>query len=167
VTAGRLCCLGETVTAADGMALGTDLYLPEVQPAATLLFRTPYARAALAWECMQWTSLGYACVVQDVRQILNPGAVSQWDTEAEDGRATLDWINRQPWADGRVVLIGTAAEVEPAVAAAQTGHSAISGLVVIAPGSLSSAPPPGPPRLEWPVWSALSGRVGRPSASLL
>jgi len=34
--------------------------------------------------------------------------------------------------------------------------------VVIAPGSLSSAPPPGPPRLEWPVWSALSGRVGRP-----
>ena len=159
-----ICVLGERIPGAGGAALPTDVYLPEITPAPTLLVRTPYGRGALAWEAVQWSQMGYAFVVQEVR----PGATDSRDVIHEaDGLAALHWIDAQPWSDGRVVPIGTADEAVPAVAAAGAGHPSIRGIALVAPSSVSSQPISRLPLLEWPLWDALGARGGSPGNAAL
>ena len=157
-----ICILGESIPGADGASLLTDFYLPETTPAPTLLVRTPYGRGAIAWEAVQWSQMGYAIVVQEVR----PGATVGRDVihkaDVADGLAVLRWIDAQPWSDGRVIPIGTADEVAPAVAAAGSGHPSIRGVVLVAPSSASYSPISQLPLLEWPLWAALGAREGGP-----
>ncbi len=163
-----ICILGERIPGAGGASLPTDIYLPETTSAPTLLVRTPYGRGALAWEAVQWSQMGYAFVVQEVR----PGATDIrgviHEADVADGLAVLRWIYAQPWCDGRVIPIGTADEAAPAVAAATSGHPSICGAVLVAPNSPSSRPISRLPLLEWPLWAALGARCGSPgNADLL
>ena len=162
---GPICILGERVPGADGASLPTDLYLPETTPAPTLLVRTPYGRGALAWEAVQWSQMGYAFVVQEVRPGATDGKDVIHEPDAADGLAVLRWIDAQPWSDGRVIPIGTAVEAAPAVAAAASGHPSIRGVALVAPSSASSSPISQLPLLEWPLWAALGARCGSPGNS--
>ena len=50
---------------------------------------------------------GYAVVAQDVRgKARSEGVTEAFVYEAADGAATLDWIETQPWSDGRVGMWG-------------------------------------------------------------
>ena len=105
------------VTARDGVTLATDIFHPArdgqplVEPAPVLLLRTPYNKdeveATLGYN--RWfAQRGYICVIQDCRGCYESGGdVDFLFPEAEDGFDTLEWIDQQPWSNGRVGTWGT------------------------------------------------------------
>jgi len=101
----------------DGVRLATDVFHPtrDGQPRAgrlpALLIRTPYNKdeveAALGYN--RWfAQRGYVCVIQDCRGCYqSAGDVNFLFPEAHDGYDTLQWIDAQPWSNGRVGSWGT------------------------------------------------------------
>lgn len=101
----------------DGTTLLADLYHPLGKtPAPTILVRIPLDAndtGALLSELLGrlWGQRGYNVMIQGVRgrfgsggehlPFSNPAA-----TETEDGIATLRWLNRQPWHNGRTGMWG-------------------------------------------------------------
>ncbi len=147
-----LTCLGETpgpvplsevpehadqtfVSMADGVRLATDIYLPRRagrRPA--ILVRLPYDKGSdHAWVPMVASRLvdeGYAVVAQDVRgKARSEGQTEAFVHEAADGATTLDWIEEQPWSDGRVGMWGQSYFGFTQWAAASTGHRALRCIV--------------------------------------
>lgn len=88
--------------------LVTDIRLPAGDgPFPAVLVRTPYDRTRHAAEARGWARRGFAAVVQDVRgRFASPGEWHPYAHEAADGAATVRWIRRQPWSDGRLVAVG-------------------------------------------------------------
>ncbi len=113
----------------DGVALVADHYLPKTRGAfPTILIRTPYGRdqrgAALGvlhvFVAQRFAERGYHVVVQDTRgRFDSEGEWEPFVDEARDGRATMEWIARQPWFDGNLGMWGPSYEgyVQWAVAA--------------------------------------------------
>ena len=96
----------------DGVRLATDIYFPSRngEPVDTrmpaLLHRTPYDKSVteetLAY-CRYFAQRGYVAVIQDCRgTFASEGDVDFLFPEAEDGFDTLEWIDRQPWSNGKV-----------------------------------------------------------------
>jgi uncharacterized protein len=120
----------------DGTFLATDVYLPRGRPPFNaLLSRLPYDKVGdeffMPDIARYWTDLGYAVVIQDVRGKARSGGEFEplaWD--AEDGFDTIEWIVEQPWAKGRVAMIGDSYAGFTQWAAASSGHPA---LVAITP----------------------------------
>lgn len=88
--------------------LATDVSLPAGDgPFPAVLVRTPYDRTRHRAEARGWARRGFAAVVQDVRgRFASPGEWHPYADEAADGAATVRWIRRQPWSDGRLVAVG-------------------------------------------------------------
>ncbi|MFE7897826.1 CocE/NonD family hydrolase [Streptomyces sp. NPDC057424] len=88
--------------------LATDVRLPAGEgPFPAVLVRTPYDRTRHRAEARGWARAGFAAVVQDVRgRFASPGEWHPYADEAADGAATVRWIRRQPWSDGRLVAAG-------------------------------------------------------------
>jgi putative CocE/NonD family hydrolase len=85
----------------DGLALTTAIYRPDtVRPVPAVLIRTPYGKEFWRNDGIFWASHGYCVVLQDCR-----GTASYFD-EADDGEATVKWIQSQDWFDGRLGLQG-------------------------------------------------------------
>lgn len=75
-------------------------------PAAMVftIYTMPAANRATA---LQAAARGYAGVVVDARgKRLGRDTIRPYETEAGDAAATVDWIARQPWSDGRVAMYG-------------------------------------------------------------
>ena len=101
----------------DGIQLATDLYRPALdgKPISgrlpVLLHRTPYNKdeveSALGYS--HWFAQhGYISITQDCRGCYqSEGDVNFLFPEAEDGFDTLQWIDQQPWSNGRVGSWGT------------------------------------------------------------
>src|SRR6185312_10346795 len=68
----------------DGVTLLASLYRPagEPGPRPVVLIRTPYGRDG------------------------SSGQFRPFTTEQDDGLATLDWVRKQSWCDGRVAMTG-------------------------------------------------------------
>lgn len=104
-----------TVSAPDGTALATDVYLPlpvphGLPPFPAVVMRTPYGRTDLAGVCEALTWLGYACVAQDVRGRGGSGGENTvFRDDGPDGRATVAWVANQWWCDGKVATLGPSA----------------------------------------------------------
>jgi putative CocE/NonD family hydrolase len=92
----------------DGVVLLTDVYHPVgVDDAPTLLERTPYGRNFMASAAApEFAKRGYRYVLQACRGTDGSGGSHSYFAEAADGRATADWIARQPWFDGRLGSFG-------------------------------------------------------------
>jgi uncharacterized protein len=128
------------VPTADGVVLRANLYVREGGgPTPTLLLRTPYgATDAQRWlyaHPLWYARNGYTVVVQDVR--------GRWDSDGEfdpfrcervDGAATIEWIARQPWCDGRVGMYGMS---YPGAVQLLAASARPEGLAAIAPGMSS------------------------------
>jgi hypothetical protein len=95
--------------ARDGVALSSDLYLPQAAgPFPTVLLRTPYDNntPAMIEKGRRLANAGYACVIQDCR--------GRWDSDGDyypfregaDGYDTQEWIGRQPWSSGKIGMAG-------------------------------------------------------------
>ena len=105
------------VTAYDGVRLMTDHYFPRSGgPHPTILTRTPYGRGRegglvgwlSAFNMGLMAERGYHVVAQTVRGRFDSGG--EFDplvNEEPDGRATLDWLSRQPWFNGQVATWGS------------------------------------------------------------
>ena len=111
VPAGAQVLLHETVPAADGTPLATDVYLPVGSgPWPVVLIRTPYGKADLREACLALDASGYACVAQDCRGRFDSGGEDTvFRDDRSDGHATLDWIAAQTWCNGRVGTLGASA----------------------------------------------------------
>lgn len=101
----------------DGAGLATDHYTPASKGRLypTILIRTPYGRTpasgpsglAIAFAARRFAERGYNVLVQDVRgRYDSPGDFAPFFHEAEDGRATLSWLEEQPWFNGVLGMWG-------------------------------------------------------------
>lgn len=149
--------LGVRVPAADGVRLNTDVVLPDGPgPFPAVLIRTPYGTGSMMKEAMGWAAQGLAAVVQDVRgRFESQGQWQPWVGELADGLASLRWLRRQPWCDGRVIAYGSSYGAHCALELALAAQARLTGVIVAVP-ALSHAQtirePSGVPRLLAHAW---------------
>jgi uncharacterized protein len=117
----------------DGVSLATDLYRPQNDGRyPTILVRTPYGRSnpLVDFAYQRLAERGYNVVSQDCRgRFGSEGVFEPYVHEAEDGRATIDWIAGQPWSDGQVAMWGRSYVGYVQWAAASTGSPHLKALV--------------------------------------
>jgi uncharacterized protein len=93
----------------DGAELLADLYSPEATgPMPTVLVRTPYGRRGgygLLYGLV-YAQRGLQVLVQSTRGTFGSGGTFSPFDEREDGLATLSWIERQPWHEGKIGMAG-------------------------------------------------------------
>lgn len=124
-----------SVRSADGVRLATDVYLPQGDPTAIVLMRTPYDRARLRQDGLGWASAGIAAVVQDVRgRHGSDGSWTPYRRERADGAATLGWI-RDRWPDVAIAPVGASYAAYTAWAAAVTAPDLVDGVVSLVPAA--------------------------------
>src|SRR5262245_3918520 len=98
----------EMVPMRDGVRLATDIYLPVGDgPFPTVLERTPYNRKQQGAKHAPYVRAGYAFVIQDWRGHVDSEGkftvqVLTGTQGREDGYDTVEWIAKQPWANGKV-----------------------------------------------------------------
>ena len=119
----------------DGIHLATEVYLPDGDraPGDTVLIRLPYDKNGeytfiplIAEYFMQH---GYRVVTQDVRgKFRSEGDALLFVNETYDGEDTLDWIEAQPWSNGRVAMWGDSYYGFTQWAAASSGHRALKAI---------------------------------------
>lgn len=119
----------------DGTRLATDIYRPGAQPpAATVLLRTPYGKAAHLAEGIGWTRRGFAFVVQDVRgRYDSEGRWRPFCHERPDGAAVVEWLAQQDWSSGRIIVTGGSYAAFTAWAAALHRHPAVRAIISLVP----------------------------------
>jgi putative CocE/NonD family hydrolase len=98
-------------TMPDGVVLLADRCFPRGHDAdlPTVLIRTPYGRRGLpAFEAGVMAERGYNVVVQSCRGTHGSGgSFEPFVNEQSDGIATVEWLQRQPWFDGRLATHGS------------------------------------------------------------
>jgi putative CocE/NonD family hydrolase len=99
--------------AQDGVRLSAEVYRPKTDtPAPTLLVRLPLSltRQHQAFADLlghYWGERGYNVVVAGLRgRFHSEGTYIPLVHERSDGLATLAWLKRQPWFDGRLGMWG-------------------------------------------------------------
>ncbi|MHC5063758.1 MAG: CocE/NonD family hydrolase [Planctomycetota bacterium] len=124
----------------DGVRLSTDVYRPKTdKPVPIIWSRTPYnfnswrdgemstRTYRSAYEAVR---RGYAYVVQNERgKYFSEG---EWDIlgpPTTDGYDALDWMQEQPWSNGKVGTIGCSSTAEWQMAVAALDHPAHAALV--------------------------------------
>lgn len=165
---------GLRVLAPRGKSLATDVYLPSTgsRPAPALVVRTPFGKFSHLDEASAWASLGYAVVVQDVRGRYDSDGQAEHADQgmedlAHDSAATLEWVTRQVWCDGRLIVAGQSAEAAFAWAGALARPDAVGAIVSVAARTpigdplFSGAGPRGLPRLEDELWWRTTFATGR------
>jgi hypothetical protein len=95
----------------DGAVLLADLWAPRTSAASlpTALLRSPYGRRGLIGTGMvrPLAERGFQVLIQSTRGTFGSGGVfDPMRQERADGLATLDWVIKQPWFDGSIVLTG-------------------------------------------------------------
>lgn len=130
----------------DGVMLATDVYGAEgaEHPKPVLLERTPYGKRDSRDSDQAWhdrpvpqpqeiadffTSAGFVVVRQDCRgRGGSDGEFVKYLNEAEDGSDTVEWLSRQPWCDGRVLMTGVSYSAHSQAAAATQGPSGLAAM---------------------------------------
>lgn len=130
----------------DGTQLAATLYRPRRADGAlpTVYVRLPYDRTRYGealGEAMFFARHGYAVLVQDVRGKFGSQGDDfvPWRHATGDGVATLDWITRQPWSNGKVGSIGCSALGELQYALARANHPAHAAMIPMAAGGGAGA----------------------------
>jgi uncharacterized protein len=124
----------------DGVRLATRVYLPDGPdakgPFPVVFIRTPYGIGSLISGYWHYATRGFALVFQAAR------GTAYWDpenrsegswvpmiNEPADGRAALDWIVAQPWADGKICMQGGSYVGYTQWSASMAGNPALKCLV--------------------------------------
>ena len=168
----------------DGVSLATDVYGADRSlPKPVLLARTPYDKAGLRKRAEDYVRAGYAVVIQDCRgRYASQGAYVPYNNDKQDGFDTLEWIQAQPWSNGKAAMFGgshlglvqwlAAAEGAPGLAAITPAYTASSQyrvayrngvlrMALISSAGTRASPPPPPRKL--PPKSATSCTTCRSS----
>ncbi|HMK54832.1 MAG TPA: CocE/NonD family hydrolase [Methanobacteriaceae archaeon] len=97
----------------DGVKLISDVWMPQPDGKyPVILIRTPYGRSApyMNYTAMgeYFASHGYVFMVQDVRgKGDSQGDFNFLFQEGQDGYDTIEWAANQPWANGKVGMMGS------------------------------------------------------------
>ena len=119
----------------DGVELAIDVYLPDGPgPWPAVLVRLPYDKNGrycwMPFISRHFTERGYAFLPQDVRgKFRSGGETNAFVHEIDDGYDTIEWITRQPWADGDVGHVGDSYYGFTQWAAVASGHPALRAIV--------------------------------------
>jgi putative CocE/NonD family hydrolase len=99
---------GIEVPMPDGVVLDTDHFAPKAKGAhPTILMRVPYGLNGFSTIAELYAERGFHVVLQACRGTGDSGGVFEpLVHERDDGLATLEWIKKQPWFDGRIGLSG-------------------------------------------------------------
>jgi uncharacterized protein len=101
---------GVRVPMDDGVELAADVYTPAgTGPHPTILVRSPYGRGGPLGLLLGrvFAERGYRVVMQSCRGTFGSGGVFEPNFhERADGQATIRWIARQAWFDGRLAMNG-------------------------------------------------------------
>ncbi|MCE7001975.1 CocE/NonD family hydrolase [Kibdelosporangium philippinense] len=153
----------------------TELALTVVQaakPGPVVLIRTPYGRQNHLAEAEGWARRGFSCVVGDVRgRFESTGDFRPYVHERSDGATVVDWIVRQQFYDGGVLLVGGSYAAYCAITAALARPEVAIGVIAAVPAlgqGETVREPGGAARLECRVgWWSEHGdtRIPRPAAS--
>ena len=123
----------------DGIVTKATIYRPKKEGRyPVILSRTPYGRKAASTNANFFASRGYAFVLQDVRGTgESKGEFLPMESERPDGYDTIDWIDNQPWSNGRVGMIGASYVGFVQWAAAVENHPSLKCIIpqVSPPGS--------------------------------
>lgn len=94
----------QMVTMPDSVKLATDVYLPGSNPPfPCILVRTPYNKDGVQSAAQDFAKNGCAVIVQDTRgKFASEGVFYAFQHERADGLATLAWLRKQPWCNGKV-----------------------------------------------------------------
>ena len=95
----------------DGVELLADRWAPRSggDGLPTALLRSPYGRRGVVGSLMArpLAERGYQVLIQSVRGTFGSGGVfDPMRQERDDGLATLEWVTKQPWFGGSIVLSG-------------------------------------------------------------
>jgi uncharacterized protein len=94
----------------DGVELRADVYTPQLtEMLPTVLVRSPYGRAGVFGTLFGrlFAERGMRVVVQSCRGTYGSGGTFRvLLDDRDDGLATIRWIERQPWFDGRLGMTG-------------------------------------------------------------
>jgi putative CocE/NonD family hydrolase len=129
----------------DGITLETLHYAPRMAGShPTLLMRLPYGLRGFATVAECYAERGFHVVLQACRGTGRSGGdFDPLSHEREDGLATLEWIGRQPWFDGRLGTSGPSylgyaqwaiCDALPAVSAMATKVTSAEFQSVVFPG---------------------------------
>jgi putative CocE/NonD family hydrolase len=98
------------VPMSDGVELLADRYAPDESDGLPLvLIRTPYGRRTTAFRLFGeiFAERGYQAVVQSRRGTFGSGGTWRpFQTDREDGLATIAWLRRQPWFGDKIGMFG-------------------------------------------------------------
>jgi predicted acyl esterase len=99
------------VTMRDGVRLATDLYLPPIKRAPTVVVRTPYGRTSDKFVAafIMLARRGYVVVAQDCRGTgdSEPNAWDYYMYEPDDGLDLIEWVRQRDWFDGFIGAFGS------------------------------------------------------------
>ena len=123
----------------DGVRLHATLYLPDGEgPWPTLLEALPYRKDDLTLaerdEYERFASHGYAVCRVDLRGTGTSEGVAQDEyppSELEDMNEVIEWLAKQPWANGNVGMYGTSYSGFNSVQVAMTRPPALKAIVTI------------------------------------
>jgi uncharacterized protein len=95
----------------DGVELLADRWAPRTggDSLPTALLRTPYGRATMFTRlaARPLAERGFQVLVQSTRGTFGSGGeFDPMRSEREDGLATMEWVVKQPWFGGSMVLVG-------------------------------------------------------------
>lgn len=92
----------------DGVSLRADRYFVRGKESTPMvLVRTPYGRGGYGFMGRILAERGLQAVIQSCRgSDDSEGKATPFRGEREDGLATLAWLKKQPWFDGRLGMLG-------------------------------------------------------------
>ena len=122
----------------DGLLMATDLYRPVKngtvagEPLPVLLNRTPYERETLANSALYFALRGYVVAVQSLRgRHASQGVfLKVQPADATDGFDAIQWLAKQPYANGKVGMWGQSFAAHSQAGAAQLKPPALTTLVL-------------------------------------
>ncbi len=122
----------------DGKRMATDIYRPGSAAGATterlpvLLQRTPYDKSKAQTNAEYLAKRGYVVAVQDSRgRYKSEGKfLKVQPIDATDGYDTVEWLAKQPYANGMVGMWGTSFAAHMEAGAAQLNPPSLKTLVV-------------------------------------
>ena len=94
----------EYVVVKDTIKLATDIYLPDEQGQyPCILGRSPYNKDHFKNDAELFVNKGYAVVCQDTRgKFASNGTFYAFRDDRKDGLATIQWMKKQPWYNGKI-----------------------------------------------------------------
>ncbi len=128
------------IPVADGIKLATDLYhkadghRPSDSPLPLVLQRTPYGKTSDRFinVATHLASRGYVVAIQDLRgRYDSEGHFTKYNQlEAADGAATVEWLSKLPYVDGKVGMWGTSYAAHTQADASKLNPKGLSALIL-------------------------------------